>query len=1011
MKVEKSERLTCVRRDHCASLGEVSGKMKGYDKERREMRGERHKVERERDALCEFVAGGVNLTLCDRIVVQKVPGNRNYSDILVTKHNFYQNLLRRTTPKPNHSQNYQSQSWELVAFNPNTTGGKHSEISNEVSENGNSTGDLYSFNCTLVSKSTTKLLPVTQQSSASSSTKRTPLMRFTTSARPPLLTTNHAKRKKVIYVNPPIISAVETVLDSAYDMVEDALTTKKRIRLSTASPNVKKRTKKSPNGSKLITTEVHVTNEYEPMTQATIPISSDRVKISESSEEYYDDDFLYYDEEDDEDSEESEEDSGESPPVRNRPTTEINKRPVQVKPVNQNSLVTKKKKQRPSSDSSDASDYSDEDYDDEEYDDKDDEDFSLEDTFKYGSPAQEGGVFDYFGDLMSRLGSFLTSLIGLGGRRKWKEPSGVSAAPSTTPRTRRPKRPAQNYYDFHDIYGYTDEIRTRNNLENKEESHTTDSSKGDKGMWPDLGNWFGGDDSTTEFPESSTKSNPWYFNIFPSSSTTTSTTEKSTTTTLNPYDPGNFIALLAQHLVTTEAPEPVANGNIGQNSAKMVDYSNFQLWRLRPSNTWQVRLLTNLRESSDCTKCQWWKGPSLRGPTDLVVPPESLAFIEETLKSQGVVFEVVISDLQKAITYSNPRMTRREQYEIESEQGHPVTFYRYHRFDDIVKFLEFLQRSYPQNVELNHFGRSSEGLPLIMAKIFSGSNGTMELKSEKSARKRLAERKYAKPVVLIEAGSHGREWIAPAVAMWILNTLAQNIGQDTPLSEIYKSVDWLVVPVLNPDGYEFSHTHDRLWRKTRSKPRLEKGGFFSSMSFWNWFQADNTEESLNCTGVDLNRNWNYEWSKKGVTGKPCGDLYSGPKAFSEPESNALQNFVMKNNKRITVFLSLHAYGQMISVPKEMRGRSEDLVDMAYVAAQALHGHSSLNRYLVDDADEMLFPRPGAADAFMLNMAGIPYSYTLELRDTGTHGFLLPPSYIEATARDAFDIIKAIVDNL
>uniref|UniRef100_A0A1B0DLT4 Peptidase M14 domain-containing protein n=1 Tax=Phlebotomus papatasi TaxID=29031 RepID=A0A1B0DLT4_PHLPP len=797
-------------------------------------------------------------------------------------------------------------------------------------------------------------------------------------------------------------------------MVEDAFTTKKKIRLTTVSPNVKKRTKKSPNGNKLITTQVHVTNEYEPITQATVLSANNRVQSSESSssEEYYEEDLLYYDEDDDEESDE--EYSVESPPVRSKPEKikPVIIKPVQVKstsanPINVHENSLKRKRRRPSK----PSDYDSYEYyeDEDEEDEEEDEDFSLENTFKYGSPVR-GSVFDYFGDVISRFGRFITTLMGFTGRRRRKGYSEESiVVASTTPRTRRPKRPAQNYYEFHDLYGYSDEIKVNNDLEKKEESSTVDS---EKGMWSGLGTWFGGDDSSsTGPPELSTKENSWFFNIFTSTTTPTTTTEKTESTSLNPLDPGNFIALLAQHLVSTEAPEKIPEDNLGQNPGKKVDYSNFQLWRLRPSDSWQVRFLTNLRASSDCEKCQWWKGPSLRGPTDLVIPPESLSFFEETLHNQGIMFEVVISDLQKAITYSNPRMTRREQYEIEVAQGHPVTFYRYHRFDDIVKFLEFLQRKYPENVELSHFGRSFEGLPLIMAKIFSPGNGTMELRTERGHKKRLVERKYLKPVILIEAGSHGREWIAPAVAMWILNTLAQGIGKNDPQSEIYRSVDWLVVPVLNPDGYEYTHTHDRLWRKTRSTARPEKSGFLSVLPFWNWFQGNTDEESANCTGVDLNRNWNYEWTKKGITGKPCGDLYSGPKAFSEPESNALQNFAMKHRKRITVFISLHSYGQMISIPKEIRGRNEDLIDMAHVAAQALNGHSSLNRYLVDDTGEMLFPRPGASDAFMLNTVGAQYSYTLELRDTGTHGFLLPPSYIEATARDAFDVIKAIIDNL
>lgn len=36
-------------------------------------------------------------------------------------------------------------------------------------------------------------------------------------------------------------------------------------------------------------------------------------------------------------------------------------------------------------------------------------------------------------------------------------------------------------------------------------------------------------------------------------------------------------------------------------------------------------------------------------------------------------------------------------------------------------------------------------------------------------------------------------------------------------AETVQSVDWYIMPVLNPDGYEFSHNYDRMWRKSRSK--------------------------------------------------------------------------------------------------------------------------------------------------------------------------------------------------
>ena len=60
---------------------------------------------------------------------------------------------------------------------------------------------------------------------------------------------------------------------------------------------------------------------------------------------------------------------------------------------------------------------------------------------------------------------------------------------------------------------------------------------------------------------------------------------------------------------------------------------------------------------------------------------------------------------------------------------------------------------------------------------------------------------------------HAREWIGPAVATYILSQLVEKHPSFAKLLDIS---DWMILPVVNPDGYEYSHTSDRLWRKTRS---------------------------------------------------------------------------------------------------------------------------------------------------------------------------------------------------
>ena len=73
-----------------------------------------------------------------------------------------------------------------------------------------------------------------------------------------------------------------------------------------------------------------------------------------------------------------------------------------------------------------------------------------------------------------------------------------------------------------------------------------------------------------------------------------------------------------------------------------------------------------------------------------------------------------------------------------------------------------------------------------------------------------------------------------------------------------------IVPVLNPDGYEYTFTGDRMWRKTR-KP----------------------SPGNRCPGADPNRNWDSAFGTTGVSRNPCSDTYPGPHAFSGKSQGTL----------------------------------------------------------------------------------------------------------------------------
>lgn len=147
----------------------------------------------------------------------------------------------------------------------------------------------------------------------------------------------------------------------------------------------------------------------------------------------------------------------------------------------------------------------------------------------------------------------------------------------------------------------------------------------------------------------------------------------------------------------------------------------------------------------------------------------------------------------------------------------------------------------------------------------------------------------AQRAVWIDCGIHAREWISPATCVGIIQKLTRDYNSgdaDTVRFLSYYEVHFL--PVHNPDGYEFSHTSTRLWRKNRRR---------------------NTGST--CLGVDLNRNYGYKWLVAGASTNPCSDTFAGSAANSEPETQAVINAINAQKDKWDAFLTIHSYGQWL----------------------------------------------------------------------------------------------------
>merc|ERR1711970_696193 len=79
--------------------------------------------------------------------------------------------------------------------------------------------------------------------------------------------------------------------------------------------------------------------------------------------------------------------------------------------------------------------------------------------------------------------------------------------------------------------------------------------------------------------------------------------------------------------------------------------------------------------------------------------------------------------------------------------------------------------------------------------------------------------------------------------------------------------------------------------------------------------------------------------------------------------------------------------------------NEKLVTLGRAAADAMKCVTPSRSYTVGSAGAIFYVAGGASDDYAKAAAEIPYSFTVELPDSGRYGFLLPPSEIKTVGAE------------
>ncbi len=397
-----------------------------------------------------------------------------------------------------------------------------------------------------------------------------------------------------------------------------------------------------------------------------------------------------------------------------------------------------------------------------------------------------------------------------------------------------------------------------------------------------------------------------------------------------------------------------------------VSYAGQQVVRLTARNQEEVDLLLNL--NVDVWECF---GPGI-GTLEARVTPEQL----KTLADRGIPFEILVSDLQSVVDAERENIARAR----ESTNGD--WFQNFKSDDEINDYLDALAKQFPDLTEPGIIGQSLEGRDIRMLRV-TGPD------TEENPRD-------TRPAFVIDGTQHAREWIAPMTVMFAIDSLLRQYTKDPRIQAVVDGVDFYFVPVVNPDGYEYTWTTYRYWRKNR---RANDGYFCDAQPSF---------------GVDLNRNWSVGWGgNNGSSNNRCSEIYRGTDAWSEPEVVAVRDmteFVSGRIGGLGAYLDFHSFGLRVLSPwmyTTMAPPDGDFLNtygqLVSDAIFSVHGVY----YRPGQGSHTLYIASGTAQDWAYGELGTA-AWGIELRG---NDFILPPAQIIPTGEENLEGILQLCEAL
>ncbi|KAF1985188.1 hypothetical protein K402DRAFT_111691 [Aulographum hederae CBS 113979] len=401
-----------------------------------------------------------------------------------------------------------------------------------------------------------------------------------------------------------------------------------------------------------------------------------------------------------------------------------------------------------------------------------------------------------------------------------------------------------------------------------------------------------------------------------------------------------------------------------------VSYDGYKVYRVSVGSE-----IESIKSIIKKLNLQSWSGaPKARGLIDLVVPPTELKTFERDTESMTT--ELMHADLGLSIAEESNSTGS-----FSTLAAPDVTYFNtYHSIADHTTFLQSLQSSFPANSEIISAGKSNSGRDIPGIHIY-GSGG-----------------KGSKKAIVWHGTVHAREWITTMTVEYAAWTLLTKYASDPTIKGFVDKYDYYIFPFVNPDGFAYTQTNDRLWRKNRQ-----------------------TNPGSTCLGRDVNRNWPYVWAQSGgASTNPCAQDYKGPSAGDGTETKALKAQLdslttAAGGKGIQMYIDFHSYSQLFMTPygyscSAVLPNSAKYQSLAAGTANAI---KSVNGLIFEYGPicQTIYQTSGDGVDYAADVAKAAYSFTVELRDTGRYGFVLPANQIVPAASEMWAGLKYLLANI